>query len=457
MHTFIKTTLIKCVAAGLMMGILSLLLAACFQEEVIPVTIQVTYQAKNDDYSIPVAITFDNRTMGAENYQWTFEGGEPAVSYERNPGTVLYAKEGIYKVKLEAWSEDDRQSKEITLQLLGTVTVDFETTIAANNISPVMVAVTNKTEGGTAYHWQFPGGEPESFSGYAPPAVLYTTPGEHTITLVVENGAERNTLTRVISVLPSLAVDFSIEPSFEDEDYEAPLHATLVNSTVSGLAWQWSSSAGGEIAGSTSRQPSVFFSAPGTYTVTLTATNDKETKHITREITVKPNSGLRTLTGIKLGINTAHGSIGSYYSTTLRRVIRKDDPDSLGKHIDLAFFGLNAGFTYNRFVSPDSVQHYTFDPVLPAQTTHFINLQEVCNCGVNFTEADFNQMITDQPLKDMTVRSTAAGVGPFDNTLVPRIVLFATADNRKGAIRIKEFHSDGLQSYIVVDIKVQKQ
>lgn len=458
MDTFVKITQAKTRAAvRTAMILVPLLLAACFSEQVIPVTINFTYEVRNNDYSIPVAIMFDNLTHGAENYQWTFEGGEPAASSERNPGVVLYPKEGTYKVKLEAWSEDGRESKEITLQLLGNVTVDFETSIAINNIAPVTVSITNKTAGGTAYHWQFPGGEPAAFSGYAPPAVLYTTPGEHPITLVVENGAERDTLIRVISVLPALEPDFAIEPSFDDDDYEAPLNAVLVNSTVGGLAWQWSSTAGGAINGSTSRQPSVFFESPGTYTVTLTAGNGKETKRISRQITVKPNSGLRTLTDVKLGINTAHGSMGSLYSTTLRRTIRKNDPDSLGKYVDLAFFGLNAAFTYNRFVSPDSVQNYTFDAIPQARVTHFINSQELCSCGADFTAAGFDQMVTDEPLKGIAIQSTAGGVQPFDNTSVPRIVLFATDDNRKGAIKIKAFHSDGLQSYILVDIKVQKQ
>lgn len=37
-----------------------------------------------------------------------------------------------------------------------------------------------------------------------------------------------------------------------------------------------------------------------------------------------------------------------------------------------------------------------------------------------------------------------------------RIVLFETANGRKGAIKIKEYVSNGAESYIVVDIKMQK-
>nr|WP_231552180.1 hypothetical protein [Capnocytophaga canimorsus] len=45
---------------------------------------------------------------------------------------------------------------------------------------------------------------------------------------------------------------------------------------------------------------------------------------------------------------------------------------------------------------------------------------------------------------------------PFNKDLIPRIVLFQTFDGRKGAIKIKEYISEGAQSYLLVDIKIQK-
>lgn len=448
--------IVKRVSLLALVIITPLLFYACFHEVVIPVTIKLSYQVRNDDYSIPVEITFDNQTTGAENYKWTFEGGEPATSNKKDPGLIFFSKEGTYKVTLEAWSEDDHQSKEIELQLYGTVDLNFETSIAINNISPVTVTLTNKTKGGTAYRWEFPNGVPATFSGYDPPPIQYTTPGDHRITLIVENGLEVDSVSQIITVLPPLTTDFTIEPSFVDDDYEAPLNATLINNSAGGITWQWSST-GGLINNNAAKQPSIYFSSPGTYTVTLTAANGKETKSVSKEIVVKPNTGLRTITDVKLGINTAHSSIGSFYSTTLRRVIKKNDPDSLDEYVDLAYFGLNSSFSFNKFVSPDSVQNYTFDPLSEAQTTHFINSVEKCNCGVVFTETDFDQMTEDSPLQNLSIQSLATGLKPFDGTTLPRIVLFRTNDNRKGAIKIKEFHSEGSQSYILVDIKVQKQ
>ena len=60
------------------------------------------------------------------------------------------------------------------------------------------------------------------------------------------------------------------------------------------------------------------------------------------------------------------------------------------------------------------------------------------------------------PLRGLTINPTANGWKPFTNATIPRIVLFQTADGRKGAIKIKDFVDDGNNAYIIVDIKIQK-
>jgi PKD repeat protein len=433
----------------------SLLVQSCFHEEITKVSIDFSYTIRNEDHTTPAQLTIENLTTGAENYLWTFEGGVPATSTERNPGTITFAEAGEHVITLEAWNLDDRKNKTDTLTVYDKMYVDFSVDILTNNISPVTVKLTNKTLNGTAFYWEFENGNPSSFTGFDPPEVVFVTPGEHHIMLRVQNGPAADTLIHSVTVTQSLTPDFEIVPSFNDEDYEAPLHATLVNNSVGGLQWQWSAS-GGVINKPTAQQPDIDFSDAGMHTVTLQVSNGKETKMVTKTITVKPNTGLRTLSNIKLGINTGHSVTGSFYSTELRRVIKKNDPDSLFKYVDLAFFGLNANFTFNRFVSPDSVQNYTFDKIEQPQVTHFINSQELCVCVDPFTESEFDQLVTDDAFKFLDIKSRKNGVKPFDGQL-PRIVLFATDDNRKGAIKIKEFHSDGFQSYIVVDIKVQKK
>jgi hypothetical protein len=66
-------------------------------------------------------------------------------------------------------------------------------------------------------------------------------------------------------------------------------------------------------------------------------------------------------------------------------------------------------------------------------------------------------MTDDILLAGVTITETTAGIQEFDNSVVPRIVLFETEDGRKGAIKIKDFVVDGLNSYVLIDVKVMKE
>jgi hypothetical protein len=65
-------------------------------------------------------------------------------------------------------------------------------------------------------------------------------------------------------------------------------------------------------------------------------------------------------------------------------------------------------------------------------------------------------MENDDILSILSVAENDSGEQYFTGDIVPRIILFETDDGRKGAVKIKDFVSNGLDSYILVDIKVQK-
>jgi len=66
-------------------------------------------------------------------------------------------------------------------------------------------------------------------------------------------------------------------------------------------------------------------------------------------------------------------------------------------------------------------------------------------------------MSNDQLLQSIDIEATPASWMQFDNSTVPKILLFKKSNGIKGAIRIRQFVQDEQQSYIVVDIKVQKE
>lgn len=434
-----------------------LLFISCQKEKTITVNIDVSYLTADSNFTVPAKIKFINNTTGADNYTWTFEGGEPSTSIKKDPGIITFNTVGIHKVTLEASSQDDKKLQQWMVKVDSAVQLAFDTAIiGSNQFAPLKVKVTNKTKGASAYLWTFDDATPNASILQQPDTVVFTTAGNHNITLTASNGSAKFTLTKTVTVLPPLQADFNIIPFFEDEDSEAPLTATLQNTTISGTTYTWSS-IGGTISNVNAISPTIYFATAGTYNITLEAKNGKDTKIITKPIMVKPNSNIRLHKDIKLGINIAQTTIGSFYSTTLRKVFKQgDNIDTAGKWIDIPFFGLNKNFTNNKFISPDSVALYGFDAIPMATKTTFINSQELCGCGISFTVSDFDNMSNDNPLRGLTINPTAGGWSPFTNAVLPRIVLFQTGDGRKGAIKIKQFVVDGNNSYIVVDIKIQK-
>lgn len=432
-------------------------MAACKKEQERALSVDFAYAIVNNDLSAPVKVNFTNNTTGATHYKWTFTGGDPASSDKKDPGTITFATAGNCSVTLEAWNDDNRNSKTADILIDSSVTIGFDVLPQVNDFVPADVTIINKSTGGVSYKWTFEGGQPATSTAKDPGVIKFSTPGDHKLTLVVNNGRKDFTLSKVLVLQPALLPAFTIIPSLDDNDYEAPLTATLNNETVSGLHWKWTTT-GGTIDNDTARKPSIHFTTAGSYTITLTAGNDKETKSVQQTINVLPNANLRTFNDIKFGINTAHGSVGCFFSTKLQRSFKaSDDLSVAGKDIDLVFFGLNSSFTYNRFISPDSATFYTFDAIPGAQPAAIINSQEQCGCSSSLSVADFNAMTNDALLAGMPVNFTAGGWMQFSDNMQPRVVLFKTSDGRKGALKIKQFVPNGPDSYILTDIKVQKE
>ena len=171
---------------------------------------------------------------------------------------------------------------------------------------------------------------------------------------------------------------------------------------------------------------------------------------------MKENSNLRTLKDIKLGISTAQNSIGAFYSTKLRQVIKsKEVTTTKAPLIDIAFYGFDNTFSHNRFVSPDNLETTTLTEFGNATATKFINKQE--SGDINLSVQNFESMTTDAPLKTLPIVNANYGDEYFEDTPLPRVVLFETADGRKGALMVKQVVKEGNEdSYIISDIKIQK-
>lgn len=432
----------------------TLTVVSCYEEQEIPVSIDFDFAVTEGSYTVPVELTLTNNTTGADFYSWTMEGATPSSSTQKQPGALTYQEAGSYTIKLEAWNDTQRASREIIIQLDSAVAIDFTTDILINDFAPATTQITNHTRGASSYEWTFEGGVPATSTLATPPLVVFSTPGEHEIILKVSNGRVFYTTSKIITVKEPLHTDFEIVPSFADGDYEAPLTASLFNKTISGLTYTWSTT-GGTITNATAENTEIHFSAPGNYIVTLTGSNDKETQSVEHTIQVKPNTNLYIMQDVKLGVSAAHATLGCFYSTALRKVLTKDEVNEENAPlIDLVFYGINSSFGYCRFVSPDSATKFTYPAIPQAGHTHFINTQETT--PISLTATEFDAMTNDTPLVNLDVEANDTHTSFFTNNPTPRVILFETTDGRVGAIKVKSFVSQGTQSYIIADIKVQK-
>ena len=436
-------------------------ITSCYEETATPVEASFSTEFIGADESVPVQVGITNHTVGADAYQWTFNGATPSNSTDKNPGTIVYNTAGTYNIELTATNVDGSTDNfQQTITVVDGIAISFSTEIIDSNYPPVEVVLTNNTDGvGLTYLWTFEGGTTATSTEQHPANIIFETPGDHLITLEVSNGFESFSETTTINVAPDIEAIFDWEVAFFDDDYQAPVTITMTNSSISATSYTWTFPSGTP-AIATEETPTVTFNTPGTYTISLEADNGKQTHTVTHDITIFPDTNIRTFTDVELGINSAHNTNvkGAFFSTTLREVYMANEVTTdNGAEIDIAFFGLNNSFSFNKFVAPDQVDTNGFIAIPDATYTKFINSQEICGCAASLTVAEFDSITEDTLLEALTITETANGLLNFDDSVLPRIVLLETADGRKGAIKIKNYVDDGINSYIICDIKVQKQ
>ena len=140
----------------------------------------------------------------------------------------------------------------------------------------------------SAVSWVFPGGSP-STSTAASPSVQWTTPGTYTVTLSVTVRGRTLTQQHLVTVQAAAVSvpqpQFSWSPSQPVQGRPITFTDTTVG-THTAVDWTFDQ---GSPATSTASSPSVTWAAPGTYTVTLVASNGTASAPSQQQITVQPD------------------------------------------------------------------------------------------------------------------------------------------------------------------------
>lgn len=68
---------------------LTCLVSSCLRETAVPIESAFTIETSEDKTS-PVTIQLKNESYGADEYEWTYEGGIPSSSNQKSPGKVVF-------------------------------------------------------------------------------------------------------------------------------------------------------------------------------------------------------------------------------------------------------------------------------------------------------------------------------------------------------------------------------
>ena len=119
-----------------------LFLSSCLKETAVPIasSFEVTIA---EDKTSPVTVKLQNNSYGADEYEWTFEGGVPVSSRDRAPEAVTFTEAGEHKIRLRVWNAVDERVSEQVIRVDSAMSIDFDYAIAINAIAPGVVSICN--------------------------------------------------------------------------------------------------------------------------------------------------------------------------------------------------------------------------------------------------------------------------------------------------------------------------
>ncbi|MFM8370764.1 MAG: PKD domain-containing protein, partial [Bacteroidota bacterium] len=240
-------------------------LASCSQGP--PLVSSFTWTPEPGCVGQPVQFT-DQSTGIITAWAWTFASGTPPTSNQQNP-TVVFTTPGPHQVTLlitGTSGNTNAHAETITTDPLPISNYTF-------SVNDLTVTFTNTSQNATSYYWDFGDGF-DSFE--QDPVHTYSVAGTYLVTLTATSHCGSVTRTYTVNTAP--AALFSAEPTSGC----ATLQVNMVNeSSSNALTFQWSFP-GGAPAASNQPEPTVYYSVPGVYSITLIAYNSSGSSTFTR-------------------------------------------------------------------------------------------------------------------------------------------------------------------------------
>lgn len=222
------------------------------------------FVADPDKGCAPLTVIFTNMTTGTKTgYQWQFPGGNPTASSQQDP-VVVYNNPGTYTVILTANGPGGANTMTKTKYIVvrGVPTAAFNTNIDPYN----KVKFNNTSIDGDEYVWDFGDGKSSEDKS---PNHIYSAPGKYAVKLTTKNPCGTAVVWDTIKIIFPPLANFS-------SDKVVVCTGSYVNYSDLSLndpdTWFWQFE-GGSPSTSNEKNPTILYSTPGIYQVSLNVSN----------------------------------------------------------------------------------------------------------------------------------------------------------------------------------------
>jgi PKD repeat protein len=240
--------------------------------------------------STDTTVSFTDQSSGSPT-AWNWNFGDGTGSTQSNPAKRFNAA-GTYTVTLTV-SNASGSSQTARSIAVSAVAPPVEAAFSFSPSSPsteTTVYFTDQSAGSpTAWLWTFGDG---TWSSQRSPAKQFSAAGTYTVTLTASNASGSSQTARAISVAPVAPAYPAVSAAFDVSPATAVAGQPVTfldRSTGSPTSWSWSF---GDGTVSSAQNPVRVYGTPGTYEVTLTASNGGGSSTVVRSIPVKADDSI---------------------------------------------------------------------------------------------------------------------------------------------------------------------